>query len=187
MDTLVATTTAGVPTTLRKLYFLRFAFAAVWALLLFTAAGTLGPLSVSLLLVYPLFDVAAAVVDARAATANGATATPLFANIVISSLAVIGLAVAAASGVPAVLRVWGTWAVAAGLVQLIAAVARRTLGGQWAMITSGALSTVAGLSFVVQAGGEAPSLKNVAGYALLGGVFFLVSAVRLNSAARHQA
>ena len=35
--------------------------------LLFTAAGTLGPLSVTLLVIYPLFDVACAVVDLRSA------------------------------------------------------------------------------------------------------------------------
>ena len=188
MDTLVATptTTAGVPATLRKLYFLRFAFAAVWALLLFTSADTLGPLSVTLLLIYPLFDVAAAVVDARAARANGAGATPLFVNIAISSLTVVGLALAATSGMPAVLRVWGAWAVAAGLVQLIAAATRRKLGGQWAMIISGAISTLAGSSFIAQAGKDDPSLRNLAGYAFLGGVFFLISAFRLNSVARHQ-
>ncbi|MFI6660611.1 hypothetical protein ACIBL8_34320 [Streptomyces sp. NPDC050523] len=187
MDTLVATTSGSIPVTLRKLYFLRFAFAAVWAVLLFTAADTLGPLSVTLLLIYPLFDVAAAVVDARSARANGTTATPLYANIVISSLTVVGLALAATSGIPAVLRVWGAWAVTAGLVQLIAGAIRRKLGGQWAMIASGAISTIAGTSFIAQAGSDDPSLKNLAGYAFLGGVFFLVSAFRLNSAARHQA
>ncbi|MGY6024596.1 hypothetical protein [Streptomyces spinosirectus] len=186
MDTLVATTSGSIPVTLRRLYFLRFAFAAVWAVLLFTAADSLGPLSVPLLLIYPLVDVVAAVVDVRSAKANGTTAAPLYANIAISSLAVIGLAVAATSGVPAVLRAWGAWAVTAGLVQLIVGAIRRKLGGQWAMIISGAISTIAGTSFIAQAGGDDPSLKNLAGYAFLGGVFFLVSAFRLNSVARHQ-
>jgi uncharacterized membrane protein HdeD (DUF308 family) len=182
VDTLVGTTPASVPSALRKLYFLRFTFAAVWAALLFTTAGTLGALSVTLLLVYPLFDVAAAVVDVRSAKANGGPARFLYVNIVISSLAVVGLAAAATSGIPAVLRVWGAWAITSGLVQLVVGAGRRELGGQWPMIISGALSTAAGTSFLAQAGGGDPELGSLAGYAFLGGVFFLVSALRLNRA-----
>ncbi|GAA3500458.1 hypothetical protein GCM10019016_075640 [Streptomyces prasinosporus] len=174
--------TAPAPLALRRLYFVRFAFAAVWAALLFTTASTLGPRSVTLLVVYPLFDVAAAVVDVRTARANGGAATGLYLNIAISSLAGAGLAVAAASGIPAVLRVWGLWAITAGLAQLAVGAARRRLGGQWPMIASGALSTAAGASFIAGAGAEDPSLKNLAGYAFLGGAFFLVSALRLNRA-----
>ncbi|GHJ40890.1 hypothetical protein [Streptomyces sp. TS71-3] len=193
MDTLVATTPTSVPASLRKLYFLRFAFAAVWAALLFTSADTLGVLSVTLLVVYPLFDVAAAVVDLRSVKANGGTepapssalAPALSANIAISSAAVISLAVAATSvGIPAVLRVWGDWAVISGIVQLVAGAARRPLGGQWPMITSGAVSTLAGASFFLQAGSDDPTLRGLAGYAFLGGVFFLISGLRLGRAAK---
>ncbi|MFD7057875.1 hypothetical protein [Streptomyces sp. NPDC059906] len=184
MDTVVVAPPASVPVTLRKLYFLRFAFAAVWAALVFATADALGPLSTALLLVYPLFDVAAAVVDVRSARANGGPAAPLYANIAISSLTVLALALAATSGIPAVLRVWGAWAVTAGIVQLVAGAVRRRLGGQWPMIVSGAISTLAGLSFVSQAGAEAPSLSSLAGYAFLGGVFFLVSALRLGRGGR---
>ncbi|MEU1212808.1 hypothetical protein ABZ424_10260 [Streptomyces sp. NPDC005790] len=180
MDTLVTTVPSSVPATLRKLYFLRFAFAAVWAALLLATADTLGPLGVTLLVIYPLFDVAAAIVDVRSAKANGGTAPALYLNIAISSLAVIGLAFAATSGIPAVLRVWGAWAIASGIVQLVAGAVRRQLGGQWPMIISGGISTVAGASFYAQAGIEDATLANLAGYAVLGGVFFLISALRLN-------
>nr|WP_307544682.1 hypothetical protein [Streptomyces sp. V3I8] len=179
MDSRVTAGPTGVPAALRKLYFVRFAFAAVWAALLFATADTLGPVSVTLLVVYPLFDVAAAVVDVRSARTNGGTAPALLVNIAISSLTVVALAVAATSGIPAVLRVWGIWAVAAGVVQLIAGALRRKLGGQWPMIASGAVSTLAGTSFFASAGGDDASLTNLAGYAFLGGVFFLVSALRL--------
>ncbi|HBF85523.1 MULTISPECIES: hypothetical protein [Streptomyces] len=183
MDTLVDTTPAGASAaTLRKLYLLRFGFAAVWAALLFATADTLGPLSTTLLVVYPLFDVACAVVDARSAHANGGPARGLYVNIALSTLTGIGLAVAATSGIPAVLRVWGVWAVTAGLVQLVVGAARRRLGGQWAMIASGAISTVAGASFFAQAGKDDAALGSLAGYAFLGGVFFLVSALRLGRA-----
>ncbi|MFF7145791.1 hypothetical protein ACFZB5_32065 [Streptomyces nodosus] len=167
---------------LRKLYFVRFAFAAVWAALLFATASALGPLSVTLLVIYPLFDVTAAIVDVRTARTKGGAVTGLYINIVISSLAGIGLAVAVTSGIPAVLRVWGLWAITAGLVQLAVGVIRRRLGGQWPMIASGAISAAAGTSFIAQAGKENASLGSLAGYAFLGGVFFLISALRLKGA-----
>ncbi|MEV7913953.1 hypothetical protein [Streptomyces griseus] len=179
MDTLVGTAPVSVPTALRKLYFLRFAFAAVWAALLFATADTLGALTATLLVIYPLFDVACAVVDIRSARANGRPVRALYVNIALSALTGIGLAVAATSGIPAVLRIWGVWAVTAGIVQLVVGAARRQLGGQWAMIASGGISTLAGASFIAQAGKGGASL---AGYAFLGGVFFLVSALRLGRA-----
>ncbi|MGW0779914.1 hypothetical protein [Streptomyces sp. NPDC002913] len=186
MDTLVSASASSVaparsvPATLRKLYFVRFAFAAVWAGLVFATADSLGPVSMTLLVVYPLFDVAAAIVDIRSAKANGGKAPALYVNIAISSLAALGLAFAVTSGIPDVLRIWGAWAVASGLVQLVAGAVRRSLGGQWPMIISGAISVLAGSSFIAQAGSGEPTLVNLAGYAFLGGVFFLVSALRLN-------
>ncbi|MCX5412457.1 hypothetical protein [Streptomyces sp. NBC_00059] len=190
MDTLVSSPSPSVaparsvPATLRKLYFVRFAFAVVWAGLVFATADSLGPVSMTLLVVYPLFDVAAAIVDIRSAKANGGKAPALYVNIAISSLAALGLAFAVTSGIPDVLRIWGAWAVASGLVQLVAGAVRRSLGGQWPMIISGAISVLAGSSFIAQAGSGEPTLVNLAGYAFLGGVFFLVSALRLNRA-RH--
>jgi uncharacterized membrane protein HdeD (DUF308 family) len=168
---------------LQRLYAVRFAFAVVWAGLLVISASTLNPLSVGLLLLYPVFDVAAAIADYRSPgllPPRGA----LMLNIVLSTLTTIGLAVAATSGIPSVLRVWGAWAIAAGLVQLVVAVQRRRLGGQWPLILSGAISTLAGAGFVLTADGTDPPLTNLAGYAVLGGVFFLVSAIRLRRAAR---
>jgi uncharacterized membrane protein HdeD (DUF308 family) len=170
---------AGLPAALRKLYFLRFAFAAVWAALLFATDGPLGVLTGTLLVVYPLFDVACAVVDLRSASRSGRPSRNLYLNIALSTLAGAGLAIAATDGIASVLRVWGVWAVTAGIVQLLVGVARRQLGGQWAMIVSGAISTFAGASFFAQAGRDGASLNNLAGYAFLGGVFFLVSALRL--------
>ncbi|RZQ61056.1 hypothetical protein [Amycolatopsis suaedae] len=176
--TTVDSPAGGIAPTLRRLYFVRFAFAIVWAGLLFVTKSQLGPLAVTLLVLYPLFDVVAAVVDARSSRAAGPV-RGLLVNIAISLLAAVGLAVACTSGLPAVLRVWGAWAIVAGLVQLIVAVARRALGGQWPMILSGGLSVLAGTTFVIGASAPDPVLTNVAGYAVLGGIFFLVSAIRL--------
>lgn len=130
-------------------------------------------------MLYPVFDVAAAIVDSRSSRATG-PAIGLYVNIAISSLAAIGVAIASVSGSVAVLRVWGTWAIVAGLVQLLVGVSRRTIGGQWAMIISGAISMVAGTSFILQTAQGTASLNGPAGYAVLGGIFFLVSALRLN-------
>jgi uncharacterized membrane protein HdeD (DUF308 family) len=105
-------------------------------------------------------------------------------NMAISLLAAIGLGIAASSGVPAVLRIWGAWAIIAGLIQLIVALTRRKLGGQWPMILSGGISVLAGANFVISAAAPNPSLTTVAGYAVLGGIFFLVSAIRLGRTAK---
>ncbi|MFI7361089.1 hypothetical protein ACIBO4_02910 [Streptomyces sp. NPDC050149] len=188
MDTVVSrpapTAPAPLPAALRKLYLLRFAFAAVWAALLFTTADTLGLLSGTLLVLYPLFDAACVVVDLRSARPADGAAKRLSVNIGLSVLTGIALAVALTSGIPAVLRVWGIWAVTAGIAQLAVGLVRRRMGGQWPMIVSGAISTLAGASFFLQAGKDGATLTNLAGYAFLGGVFFLISALRLKSADR---
>ncbi|MET7426373.1 hypothetical protein [Dactylosporangium sp. NPDC005555] len=171
-----------VASALRRLYFVRFGFAVAWAALLLTTAAEIGPLTVALLVLYPVFDVAAAVVDVRSSRTGGPSLL-LYGNIAISTLAAAALAIAAASGIPAVLRVWGAWAIVAGLVQLVVAINRRGMAGHWPMILSGGISTVAGTSFILMAAAEDANLDNVAGYATVGGVFFLVSALRLHRTA----
>lgn len=181
MTTVDSPAAGAIAPVLRRLYFVRFGFAIIWAGLLFLTKAELGPLGIALVVLYPLFDVAAAVVDVRSSRATG-SARGLYVNIAISLLAAAGLAVTVSSGVPGVLRVWGAWAIVAGLVQLIVALSRRAMGGQWPMILSGGISVLAGGSFIVGAGAPDPVLTNVAGYAVLGGVFFLVSAIRLGRA-----
>lgn len=174
----VARTTVGI-TGLRNLYYIRFGFAVLWAGPMLLTASALGPVSIALLLIYPLFDVAAAVVDFRTSCTTRQRML-LYINMALSLLATLGMALAVTSGIPGVLRVWGLWAITAGVVQLIVATSRYRLGGQWAMILSGGISAVAGTSFILQAGGANPSLTSVGGYAALGGVFFLISAIRLH-------
>ena len=178
MTTTSAPEVATVAPPLRRLYFVRFGFALVWAVGLFFTASSIGPVSATLLVIYPLFDVGAAIVDARSSRASR-SAVGLYVNVAVSAIAAVGLVLAVTSGIPAVLQVWGAWAVLAGLVQLVVALRRRAIGGQWAMIASGTISTVAGTSFFLQASLPHASLGYVAGYATLGGIFFLVSALRL--------
>jgi uncharacterized membrane protein HdeD (DUF308 family) len=179
VSTGTVTGAAGSTKALRTLYYVRFGFAIVWAVLMMAIAKTINPGTVVLLVIYPLFDVAAAAIDFRSSGATRPKA-PLYVNMVLSFLTAIGLAVAATSGIPSVLRVWGVWAITAGIVQFIVAILRYRLGGQWAMILSGGISVIAGSSFILMAGGPRASLTTVAGYAILGGIFFLVSATRLH-------
>ncbi len=157
MDTLVGTPPASVPAALRRLYFLRFAFAAAWAALLFATAETLGALTATLLVIYPLFDVACAVVDLRSAPDERRTRTcPVREHRAQRPHRHRPGRRRHLSGIPAVLRVWGAWAITAGIVQLVVGVARRRLGGQGAMIAGGGISTLAGASFIAQAGRTEP-------------------------------
>jgi uncharacterized membrane protein HdeD (DUF308 family) len=175
--------TTGTASALRRLYFVRFAFAIVWALVMFTMATNLSPVAIVVLVLYPLFDVGAAVVDAKASRTTGSPVL-LYVNMAVSLVAAVGVGIASASGIPAVLRVWGAWAIVSGLVQLIVAVPRRKLGGQWPMIFSGGISVLAGASFVASAGADKPTLAGAIGYAVPGGIFFLLSALRLGRAAK---
>lgn len=179
MTTSASPTRSSFPTDLRRLYLARFGFAVVWAALMFVTGSDIGAVSETLLVLYPVVDAAAAVVDLRSSRSTTA-ARGLYLNIVLSVATAIGLAVAVASGVPAVLRVWGAWAITAGLVQLGVALSRRGLGGQLPMILSGGISVLAGGAFVGMASADDPELKSLGGYALLGGIFFLVSALRLD-------
>jgi hypothetical protein len=183
MTTLAAPGISTTAAALRRLYFARFAFAIVWALVMFTTADHLGALAATLLVLYPLVDVAAAVVDARATRATGSPAL-LYANIAVSLIAAAGLAAAGASGIPAVLRVWGAWAIVAGLIQLVVGITRRGMGGQWPMIISGGISVLAGGAFISGASADNPTLTNAIGYAIPGAIFFLISAIRLGRTAK---
>ena len=176
---------------LRALYYARFGFAVVWAILMMAVATTIGPATIALLVIYPLFDVAAAVIDFRSSGTGHPKAQQnsnrrnnlhlgLYINMGLSLLTAIALPLAVTAGISGALRVWGAWAITAGIVQLIVAILRYRLGGQWAMILSGGISVLAGGSFIVMAGGPDASLTSVAGYAILGGIFFLISAIRLH-------
>jgi uncharacterized membrane protein HdeD (DUF308 family) len=183
MTTVAATGISTTAAALRRLYFARAAFAVVWAGVTFAVADELTALTTTLLVIYPLVDVAAAIIDARASRASGSPVL-LYVNVVVSLLAAAGLAVAGSSGIPAVLRVWGAWAVVAGLVQLFVGVTRRKMGGQWPMIISGGLSVLAGGSFIAGASAADPAVTNAVGYAIPGAVFFLIAAIRLGRTAK---
>lgn len=173
---------SGVARALRMLYFVRAAFALVWAGLLAAHLPALTPL---LLLLYPTWDVAATFADLRATRrlsrhpSLGVTG-PRYLNIVIGLATTVAVAVALHQGTPAVLLVFGVWAVLTGLIQLALGWRRhRTVGGQWPMILSGGQSALAGTTFVVLAHMPTQGVQNLIGYAAFGGFYFLLAALRM--------
>lgn len=167
---------ATARSSLRRLYLARSAFAVVWAAVFAAASSPVGTVTVVLLVLYPAFDVVAALVDRRGAR-HGRAGLLLVLDVAVSALAAVVIG-AIGDDVEGILLAWGAWAVLAGLLQLVVATSRRRLGGQLPQMFSGGLSVLAGLGFAASAH-AAGSVTNVAGYALLGAVFFLVSALRL--------
>ncbi|MVN77593.1 hypothetical protein GO988_14760 [Hymenobacter sp. HMF4947] len=167
---------------LRLLYFVRAAFAFVWAGLLAAKLPALTPL---LLLLYPTWDVVATFADLRASRRSSLAANgSRYLNIVIGLVTTVAVAVALQQSTAAVLLVFGVWAILTGLIQLVLAWRRhRGVGGQWPMMLSGAQSAVAGCLFIAHAHSPEMGLNTLWRYAAFGGFYFLLAAWRLRSSA----
>jgi uncharacterized membrane protein HdeD (DUF308 family) len=173
-------TASTLGATLRRLYVVRFAFAVAWAaLLLLTSPGT-GPLLTVLLVVYPLVDVAAVLWQLRSDRRMPGPRVAERINVAVSLVVAIALGWASTVSIAAALGTWGLWAVGSGIAQLVAAVRRRHSGGQVPQILSGGISGVAGVAFLAQSFQDPTSITGVGGYAFVGGIFFLISAIRLS-------
>jgi uncharacterized membrane protein HdeD (DUF308 family) len=196
MESDMTTTTSDLPNAgaqakstgnLARYYLARAIVAAVWVVAA-VAIGRSNATAAALLLVsYPAWDALANWFDARGSGGLRTNPTQAF-NIAVSLVAAIAVAVALQLSMNVVLAVFGIWATAAGLAQLITGVRRwRTFGAQWAMILSGAQSMLAGVFFVTQAGlAKIPTIVDVAPYAAFGAFYFLVSAVLLMFANRRR-
>jgi hypothetical protein len=170
---------------LRTLYFVRAAFSAVWVSLVLLFVRSSPTLTAVLLLLYPAWDVLATFGDLRANRGTGTTPLPQYVNIIIGSLTTLAVGLALRQDIPAVLIVFGVWAVLTGLIQLLLGLRRRRqLGGQWPMILSGGQSVLAGVLFVIQAHDPSKGVTNVAGYSAVGAIYFLIAALRLRKAAQ---
>ena len=168
---------------LKLYYFARAAFSVLWVAAAFTLGQRALSIAAVLLVVYPLWDALANYVDASQSGGLGRNRTQSL-NLAVSLITAIAVAVALQTSMNAVLAVFGLWAILAGLLQLGTAIRRwKTHGAQWAMILSGGQSALAGVIFIVQARTPAtPSITAIAGYAGVGAVYFLVSAVWLSVA-----
>ena len=165
---------------LKRYYFTRFAFSAVWVAIALSVARTVPTLAAILLVGYPAWDALANAVDARRSGGLSRNKSQLL-NFIVSILATIAVAVALGSSINTVLIVFGLWASVSGIFQLATAVGRwKTTGAQWAMILSGAQSALAGGFMIRMAQGSAPvSIANIAPYAAFGAFYFAVSAISL--------
>lgn len=140
-----------------------------------------------MLLLYPLWDVAATFFDIRANRA-ASSRLPQYANILIGLLTTVAVGVALRQGVPTVLIVFGAWAILTGLIQLTLGLRRRrTFGGQWPMVLSGGQSVIAGASFIAMAQAPTMSIVNLAGYPAFGAFYFLLAAIHLGKSATARA
>jgi uncharacterized membrane protein HdeD (DUF308 family) len=96
----------------------------------------------------------------------------------IATTAALAIALGVGGNARGVL-VFGIWALLSGLLQLYVGIRRRKMGGQVFMMISGAQSALAGVVMTIQAFGNAPTIAQLAPYAAFGGLYFLLSALRL--------
>ncbi|MHC4053889.1 DUF308 domain-containing protein [Bradyrhizobium sp. 25ACV] len=165
---------------LKQYYFLRAAFSVAWVIAAFAVAPSSAAIAGTLLVAYPAWDAAANYLDAFCSGGLNQNRTQSL-NVLVSLATAIAVILALRVSMNWVLGIFGAWAVLAGLLQLGTAVRRwRSYGAQWAMVLSGGQSALAGGFFIFQATMPAiPSIANVAGYAAVGALYFLVSAVWL--------
>ncbi|MDH6258745.1 DUF308 domain-containing protein [Bradyrhizobium sp. BR13661] len=165
---------------LKQYYFIRAAFSVAWVVAAFSVAPSSPAIAGALLVLYPAWDAAANFVDALRSGGLAQNRTQAL-NVFVSLATMIAVIAALQTSMNWVLGVFGAWAILAGLLQLGTAIRRwKSFGAQWAMVLSGAQSALAGGFFIFQATTPAvPSIADVAGYAGVGAIYFLVSAVWL--------
>jgi uncharacterized membrane protein HdeD (DUF308 family) len=165
---------------LKFYYFVRAAFSLAWVGAAFAVAPSSPLIAGALLVLYPAWDAAANFVDALRSGGLAQNRTQAL-NVVVSLATAVAVLVTLEMSMNRVLGVFGAWAILSGLLQLGTAIRRwRSFGAQWAMVLSGGQSALAGGFFIFQATTPmSPSIANVAGYAAVGALYFLVSAVWL--------
>lgn len=171
---------SGLSSALRRLYFTRFAFAVVWAVALIISGGSPSPFLTVWLLIYPLFDAGSVLYQIRSEGRSSSPRIAEWTNVVLSVVAGIALALASTVSTSAALVTWGVWAIVSGLLQFIVAILRRRAGGQVPLMISGAASVLAGGAFLAMGAAGAATLAVVGGYAIIGAILFLISAIRLS-------
>ncbi|MET7737470.1 DUF308 domain-containing protein [Streptomyces sp. NPDC005402] len=187
-----STTTATTPSGLRSLYLIRVVFSLIWVALVLATSASLAStdrptvIAALLLIVYPLWDVIATLLERRLA-GTGSASRVSAANMALGLATTAGMIIAAFSVVRTALLVFGVWALLAGAVQLVVAIRRRrTVGPQWPMIISGAQSVLAGATIAATSASATSSLSTLAGYSAFGAFWFLVSVIALSIRGRRE-
>jgi uncharacterized membrane protein HdeD (DUF308 family) len=165
---------------LKQYYFIRAAFSVAWVVAAFAVGSSSSLIAGALLVLYPAWDAAANFADALRSGGLKQNRTQVL-NVLVSLATTVAVLLALQMSMNRVLGVFGAWAILSGLLQLGTAIRRwRSFGAQWAMALSGAQSALAGGFFMFQATMPAvPSVATVAGYAAVGALYFLVSAIWL--------
>src|ERR1700761_4953031 len=142
------TTSPNDTRSLRNLYLVRTVFQMVWAASVITTAIKQPLVAAVLFLLYPLWDVACTVYDLNTSSKSGSARTSQIINAALGIGAAIGIGLTVFHELIDSVAIFGAWAFGAGLLQLVLGLIRRKqLGGQWAMILSGAQSMIAGIAF----------------------------------------
>jgi uncharacterized membrane protein HdeD (DUF308 family) len=162
-------------TTTLRLFLIRGLVAIAWAVAFAITSDSLTTGVGVLLVIYPLIDAIASVIDARGQ--QGSARQLLEVNAAVSAAAAVALGIAATGDKGDVLAVFGVWALLTGVAQLVVAVRRRaSFGMQWPLLLAGAGSTIFGIVFLVMSGSDDPELTMIAFFAAGGGVEFAIQA-----------
>ncbi|MFI9756465.1 DUF308 domain-containing protein [Streptomyces sp. NPDC051963] len=187
-----STTTTTTPSGLRSLYLIRVVFSLIWVALVFATSASLVStdrptvIAAVLLIVYPLWDVIATLLERRLA-GTGSTNRVSTANMALGLATTAAMIIAVFSTIGTTLLVFGIWALLSGAIQLVVAIRRRhTVGAQWPMVISGGLSVLAGVSFAAMSASATSGLSTVAGYSAFGAFWFLVSFIALSIRSRRE-
>ncbi|MEV6171854.1 DUF308 domain-containing protein [Streptomyces sp. NPDC051954] len=187
-----STTTTTTPSGLRSLYLIRVVFSLIWVALVFATSASLVSadrptvIAAVLLIVYPLWDVIATLLERRLA-GTGSTNRVSTANMALGLATTAAMIIAVFSTIGTTLLVFGIWALLSGAIQLVVAIRRRhTVGAQWPMVISGGLSVLAGVSFAAMSASATSGLSTLAGYSAFGAFWFLVSVIALSIRSRRE-
>ena len=176
----MTTQTSQAMKSLRNLYLTRTVVQFFWAAAVIALAAKTPAIGATLLILYPLWDVACTLYDLRSSAGTG-SATILYVNAGLGVITAVGIGLTVFSQPQYAVVIFGLWALAAGLLQLGVGISRRkNLGGQWAMILSGAQSTAAGVAFALGGLSGKFHIKDLGGYALFGAAYFLVTGILLS-------
>jgi uncharacterized membrane protein HdeD (DUF308 family) len=162
-----------------RIFLIRGVIAIAWAAVFVAVSDSLTTgLTVGagvLLVLYPLIDAVATLIDAR--SQHGSARRLLLVNAGSSIVAAVALGVAATGSVAAVFVVFGVWAAVSGAAQLVVALRRRAqLGNQWPLLLANGVSVIGGVAFLIAAAVGHPKLSMLAIYAATGGTEFVIQA-----------
>jgi hypothetical protein len=192
MTSTTSTAATTTPSGLRSLYLIRVVFSLIWVALVLTTSASLvstdrpSVIAAVLLIVYPLWDAVATLLERRLAGA-GSTSRVSTVNMGLGVAATAGMVIAVFSTIGTALLVFGLWALLSGAIQLVVAIRRRrTVGAQWPMVISGGQSVLAGATVAATSASATSSLSTVAGYSAFGAFWFLVSVIALSVRTRRE-